>query len=132
MYVDDIICVFCVFGELMFFLFKQKTENEMSMRDWRSDVCSSDLRADSDNVAACIRDPLHRRQFVGNPRRAEVIEEQVAFDRIEAGTTRFFGAHRARPGQAVEPEDLALAQRGHPLGHAILVDRKSTRLNSRT
>src|SRR3546814_20934593 len=27
----------------MFFFFKQKTEDEMSIRDWSSDVCSSDL-----------------------------------------------------------------------------------------
>src|SRR3546814_20139317 len=27
----------------MFFVFKQKTAYEMSMRDWSSDVCSSDL-----------------------------------------------------------------------------------------
>ena len=29
----------------MFFFFKQKTAYEMSLRDWSSDVCSSDLFA---------------------------------------------------------------------------------------
>src|SRR3546814_16990638 len=28
----------------MFYIFKQKTEYEMSISDWSSDVCSSDLR----------------------------------------------------------------------------------------
>src|SRR3546814_14481617 len=65
--------------------------------------------ADGNHVAACLRDPLHRRQFVGNPRRAAVIEEQVALDRIEAGATRLLGAHRTRPGQAVEPEQTGRA-----------------------
>src|SRR3546814_16267300 len=77
--------------------------------------------ADSDHVAACLRDPLHRRQFVGTPRRAAVIEEKVAFDRIEAGPTRFFGAHRARPGHAVEQENPALEPPRHTPGNPDLL-----------
>src|SRR3546814_3839997 len=33
--------------EFFFFFFKQKTAYEMRIRDWSSDVCSSDLRNDS-------------------------------------------------------------------------------------
>src|SRR6059058_4690414 len=32
-----------MFSLLIFFFFKQKTAYEMSLRDWSSDVCSSDL-----------------------------------------------------------------------------------------
>src|SRR5881628_4117305 len=32
------------FNYLLFFFFKQKTAYEMSVSDWSSDVCSSDLR----------------------------------------------------------------------------------------
>src|SRR6059058_3274440 len=32
-----------MFATLFFFFFKQKTAYEMSLRDWSSDVCSSDL-----------------------------------------------------------------------------------------
>src|SRR6059058_5701326 len=32
-----------VFSHFFFFFFKQKTAYEMSLRDWSSDVCSSDL-----------------------------------------------------------------------------------------
>src|SRR5213594_4797245 len=40
MYVDKCFCFF------VFFFFKQKTAYEISVRDWSSDVCSSDLRAE--------------------------------------------------------------------------------------
>src|SRR3546814_10793386 len=35
----------------MFFFFKHKTAYEMRISDWSSDVCSSDLRAQQDDVA---------------------------------------------------------------------------------
>src|SRR3546814_2176943 len=33
----------CLFYDLLFFFFKQKTAYEMRISDWSSDVCSSDL-----------------------------------------------------------------------------------------
>src|SRR3546814_2652598 len=38
-------CVVCIYssGVLVFFFFKQKTAYEMRIREWSSDVCSSDL-----------------------------------------------------------------------------------------
>src|SRR6059058_6407000 len=42
---------------LCFFFFKQKTAYEMSLRDWSSDVCSSDLSS----VGATCAVPLLRR-----------------------------------------------------------------------
>src|SRR5881227_4253388 len=38
----DVINLFCQFY-LFFFFFKQKTAYEITVRDWSSDVCSSDL-----------------------------------------------------------------------------------------
>src|SRR3546814_10735049 len=36
-----VVCLVCVFD--VFFFFKQKTAYDMRIRDWSSDVCSSDL-----------------------------------------------------------------------------------------
>src|SRR3546814_7013444 len=44
----------------VFFFFKQKTEYEMRISDWSSDVCSSDLKGDRD--ARQVLSLLHRRQ----------------------------------------------------------------------
>src|SRR3546814_4652516 len=38
----------------MFFFFKQKTAYEMRISDWSSDVCSSDLIADSQRTVAAM------------------------------------------------------------------------------
>src|SRR3546814_5272357 len=40
---------------VVFFFFKQKTAYEMRISDWSSDVCSSDLVANSTAVAAAAR-----------------------------------------------------------------------------
>src|SRR3546814_10742434 len=37
-------CVCVLSAGFMFFLFKQKTADEMRISDWSSDVCSSDLQ----------------------------------------------------------------------------------------
>src|SRR3546814_2369225 len=36
---------------MLFFFFKQKTAYEMRISDWSSDVCSSDLAAERDDLA---------------------------------------------------------------------------------
>src|SRR5213594_4741768 len=51
MHISYLICYF------FFFFFKQKTAYEVSVRDWSSDVCSSDLEARVRPVA-----PTHLRQ----------------------------------------------------------------------
>src|SRR3546814_17972266 len=43
-----------------FFFFKQKTAYEMRISDWSSDVCSSDLGADPETMAATVATPLER------------------------------------------------------------------------
>src|SRR3546814_2834522 len=44
---------------LMFFFFKQKTAYEMRIRDWSSDVCSSDLDANWSNATELLLAPDH-------------------------------------------------------------------------
>src|SRR3546814_7021685 len=41
---------------IFFFFFKQKTEYEMRISDWSSDVCSSDLWPDIERVIGAMRD----------------------------------------------------------------------------
>src|SRR6184192_1268151 len=47
-----------------FFFFKQKTAYEMSIGDWSSDVCSSDLEGQLDVVAAVAGGDLGPRGLV--------------------------------------------------------------------
>src|SRR3546814_10153032 len=51
MWFMQLLCV-CWF---VFFLFKQKTADEMRISDWSSDVCSSDLDAAMEKVAPALR-----------------------------------------------------------------------------
>src|SRR3546814_1110923 len=44
---------------MMFFFFKQKTAYEMRISDWSSDVCSSDLIRDRDQVPGKAAKPAH-------------------------------------------------------------------------
>src|SRR5213594_1276702 len=43
---------------LLFFFFKQKTAYEISVRDWSSDVCSSDLPPRADREPPAHDDPI--------------------------------------------------------------------------
>src|SRR3546814_5950366 len=47
---------------MYYFVFKQKTEYEMVISDWSSDVCSSDLSTKTDRVgrAGAMSDPVMR------------------------------------------------------------------------
>src|SRR6184192_4603878 len=49
--------MFVVFVFLVFFFFKQKTAYEMSIGDWSSDVCSSDLRT---GTASALSDAAYQ------------------------------------------------------------------------
>src|SRR3546814_12866189 len=41
-------------GLLLFFFFKQKTAYEMRISDWSSDVCSSDLRGEGQEISRTL------------------------------------------------------------------------------
>src|SRR3546814_7798678 len=45
-------CIMTIFSMCVFFFFKQKTAYEMRISDWSSDVCSSDLEAEDENLQA--------------------------------------------------------------------------------
>src|SRR3546814_3502420 len=52
-----------------FFFFKQKTAYEMRISDWSSDVCSSDLLADTIRSTISVRKLVNRDHGIGSPRR---------------------------------------------------------------
>src|SRR5213594_4751356 len=65
---------------LSFFFFKQKTAYEISVRDWRSDVCSSDLRT-----------PVRRARAVRSPRRTSRPRGASAASRSDRSAERRVG-----------------------------------------
>src|SRR3546814_9001442 len=109
----------------------------MRISDWSSDVCSSDLRRAcvaaavvapaglADDVAQLVGEPRRRPHVLGDPhpfvkRRPEQVEAAEILDDAVAGLVVVaLGLERAEP---YVPDDE------HP--GIILVDRKSTRLNS--
>src|SRR3546814_14364842 len=95
----------------IFFFFKQKTAYEMRISDWSSDVCSSDLVGDRNQL-----DSLARRLEQGRRGFADGHENLVAI-------VRFGGAHVRRAGgnalgkvrrRRPAPQALGLAVPLHP------------------
>src|SRR3546814_6142904 len=62
----------------MVFFFKDKTAYEMRISDWSSDVCSSDLVAES----------RHRRRNLAVPRRTEGLEHAAGTRNMGRGACR--------------------------------------------
>src|SRR3546814_4980359 len=61
---------------VLFFFFKQKTAYEMRISDWSSDVCSSDLGRDLQDVDMFRRrGALRRLVYVGQHRTAEALPD---------------------------------------------------------
>src|SRR3546814_4909384 len=119
----------------MIVVFKQKTAYEMRISDWRSDVCSSELLVNHLAVIAFVEDrrrgedrvealdeflaPAHQvHQPLNVLHHRPAIVERVA---LGEGVAPFIGVERGRP-RAV------LVAAADPA--ALIVDRKSTRLNS--
>src|SRR3546814_9584570 len=80
-----LICLWFWYMSIIFFFFKQKTEDEWRISDWSSDVCSSDLvDIDESMIRAFARQAEAERE-----RRAKVInaegEQQAAQKLLEAG-----------------------------------------------
>src|SRR3546814_3502613 len=106
----------------LFFFFKQKTAYEMRISDWSSDVCSSDLQS---HVP------------VSGAARADMAEDFRRLARQILGTD---GGDRAgaHVGDAAGIQDrlrhagarIKQQQDGQFGRQVVLVDRKSTRLNS--
>src|SRR3546814_4448113 len=59
MFVVSVVWIVCI-GYLLVFFFKQKTAYEMRISDWSSDVCSSDLGAQSAKCLDAAEIRMHR------------------------------------------------------------------------
>src|SRR3546814_15379132 len=79
--------VFCVtaFLRCVFFFFKQKTAYEMRISDWSSDVCSSDLLANTRHNLQALFFGFIRKDRADNENRAN---RQPRFWRFRARTAR--------------------------------------------
>src|SRR3546814_6245485 len=83
-----------------FFFFKQKTAYEMRISDWSSDVCSSDLARERDDVlrpdGSCPVARLHALRFraleTGN--RSLFLQEELGVRAAAAGLCALAGARR--------------------------------------
>src|SRR3546814_18523246 len=97
----------------MFFFFKQKTAYEMRIRDWSSDVCSSDLAAHKLAILASLA-------FGTRPAFDQVaitgIREVIAADIAEAASL----GYRIRLVGVAEANGTGLFQRVHP--HLVPID----------
>src|SRR3546814_8677387 len=67
----------------MFFFFKQKTAYELRIRDWSSDVCSSDLQRRVESEPVIEWDDLVARDRQGRPG-APITRVGIGDDRVEA------------------------------------------------
>src|SRR3546814_8965213 len=104
----------CVF----FFFFKQKTAYEMRISDWSSDVCSSDLHLVLEERS--IEDLAHNHGLFG------VAGPSARAPGVEvAGRILGLRRHGLLRVMLVEEGRIVLGRR-----FAIILDRKSTRLNS--
>src|SRR3546814_364936 len=56
-YLVALCLIYLFYDHLLFFFFKQKTEYEMRISDWSSDVCSSDLEFDDNDGPSFTLDP---------------------------------------------------------------------------
>src|SRR6059058_3282973 len=104
-----------------FFFFKQKTAYEMSLRDWSSDVCSSDLCA-----ATCASGPSVRSHGRPPQTRAQTLRAQAEpypKERPKARPKACGQAHgaRAHSGRAPAPAPRALRERSAIPGKAARV-----------
>src|SRR3546814_5077138 len=105
----------------MFFFFKQKTAYEVRISDWSSDVCSSDLFTRNELARFVERGAALAPDLAAFDERAEhrIETEEKGRAQHESGDDILAG-HREQPRQPHLPRMLV----------GIVVDRKSTRLNS--
>src|SRR3546814_1068747 len=141
------VCV--IYIVLYFFFFKQKTAYEMRISDWSSDVCSSDLRENEiDLVVIGPEQPLVEGlanalaqagiKAFGPSAKAAQLEGSKGFTKDlcaragipTAAYARFDSAEAARAYLATQPVPVVIKADGLAAGKGVVIDRKSTRLNS--
>src|SRR6184192_4715229 len=84
------IYLLCMFLLLFFFFFKQKTAYEMSIGDWSSDVCSSDLGGLDEEAYAHPGDGRRERPRARHRARPAAVRDGIGADDD--------GARGRRPG----------------------------------
>src|SRR3546814_7198020 len=77
------------------FLSKQKTEYDMRISDWSSDVCSSDLLGVGKQPVAVHRDAVRRAEIQGLLRLGRRLRDPGRADRLEHPADRRHRAARA-------------------------------------
>src|SRR3546814_3870695 len=121
-----IVCV-CLY---VVFFFKQKTEYEMGMSDWSSDVCSSDLEPNAERRLGHYSEgipsiePLQSRFHAAASKRIGAVLKSSLMLSTAARRAASSAFHRTASGKATRRQ---LKYQRTSKGKA---DRKSTRLNS--
>src|SRR3546814_10621802 len=142
-------CFYFVVLYFFFFFFKQKTEYEMRISDWSSDVCSSDLSAPfAANVEEQDQMPVAQRlacKACGRKAGAARLYPQFLAQFAHQRRLRRFPVLHLAAGKLPQPRHAAMRRAllhqdaaigidqrhgGHEKRKAGLADRKSTRLNS--
>src|SRR3546814_10149531 len=95
---DNGIVVFCVDFLVVFFFFKQKTAYEMRIRDWSSDVCSSDLRSSMpprirDTASTSCNGPPTSQHTIRAQRVARSEERRVGKECVSTCRSRWSPSH---------------------------------------
>src|SRR3546814_2825998 len=103
----------------------------MRIRDWSSDVCSSDLTRKVTARVGLIADVMREADQVGRDRRHQIISVEDVEDALAAQRYRSDRVERRMRGQVLR-ETIRIATDGEAVGqvNGLAVDRKSTRLNS--
>src|SRR3546814_10416430 len=109
------------------FLFKQKTAYERRIRDWSSDVCSSDLISRVAGECAI----MEIRSFFGSSL-MRCSHSPLKYIAHSMSSSRLASYDSTMPvsGAAVVTSDQRVSLRRSSHGKSNRVDRKSTRLNS--
>src|SRR3546814_7235678 len=106
----------------------------MRISDWSSDVCSSDLKPDADRrlLGLCIDDGGADRAHEGRDRQAAYRRRDRRPCDTFSGTGAPVRSYRARSDaeRADAPLSSTKANNMTTPGKELLLDRKSTRLNS--
>src|SRR3546814_6710431 len=125
--VIELSCGYCV--KSVCFFFKQKTSYELRISDWSSDVCSSDLCDSCGGPPACIGESTGSSGSWRRSHSQRDLSRAAKSARIPLTSCTSSARSRIsadRPMITARGSRLAIALRSPRL----LLDRKSTRLNS--
>src|SRR3546814_1033709 len=113
-----------------FFFVKQKTAYEMRIRDWSSDVCSSDLLKTGDSIR-CTRNDREAGRINGGRGEVVAVDEQTRTATIQTpdGRTEALNLDAARDRHIANAYvDTTFAAQGRTADH-VMVHADSTATN---